>query len=396
MELSILTDKSIKRNSQSLVSYSNKSEPFLLWNSIKDLDPSLLNRLSSDYSRGLFEGKFLLSTSGSTGHPKVVVASHQRARELCAQLNISQGLHTCSDIIVALPLSYSFAYINQFLISILYNKKLIITNGLLQPSDLIDTIRQSRDSMICLVGSQYNILRKFIINETFENVRVVNFAGGKFPFQYLAEINHIFSNAEIFNNYGCTEAVPRLSITNSRHLSHPSDIGEPLHGISFSIDSNQQLLFKSKYQALGVYSVSNQNVSYHHLNGWVSTGDRASLYGNSYRINGRLIDSFKRYGEFVRPDIVLTFFTTKLNVDFYHYIQDDRNNEQGIVLVTEFEISPIIIRNALKKFVSEYSRVYLPLRLEYVSDIPRLSNGKVAMLDANTISSLSPKILWEQ
>ena len=70
-------------------------------------------------------------------------------------------------------------------------------------------------------------------------MKIINFAGGRFPYQELQSIQQIFPNAEIFNNYGCTEAVPRLTVTSSTNMSAHNDIGRPLEGVELRVSSTQ-------------------------------------------------------------------------------------------------------------------------------------------------------------
>ena len=66
--------------------------------------------------------------------------------------------------------------------------------------------------MICLIGAQVPLLIEYYAGHVFSGVIRVHFAGGRFPAERLGDLHQIFPNAQIFNNYGCAEALPRLTL----------------------------------------------------------------------------------------------------------------------------------------------------------------------------------------
>src|SRR4051812_16810887 len=60
-------------------------------------------------------GHFALLTSGSTGEPKLIVGERSRSERLARALHELQGNDVAARAIVALPLTYSFAFVNQWL-----------------------------------------------------------------------------------------------------------------------------------------------------------------------------------------------------------------------------------------------------------------------------------------
>ena len=67
-----------------------------------------------------------------------------------------------------------------------------MSNGISKPNEYLKILQSSKDSMLCLVGSQFNILKKYIGRLVFPNVRIINFAGGKFPQQEVEVIERMF------------------------------------------------------------------------------------------------------------------------------------------------------------------------------------------------------------
>ena len=391
--MNIFEDTDIKSNIENFRKQWIGNEEIILWNS--NYDKKIVDKINWE---GNNWGKdyFMISTSGSTGIPKIIVASKERASRMCETIVNYQGIMECKDIIVSLPLTYSYAFVNQFLIADLYSKNLIVTEGLSNPSNFIEKIQSSVDSMICLVGSQLSILEKHISDKTFNNVKVLNFAGGRYPHSKISLLRDIFPNAQIYNNYGCTEAVPRLSITESNKVLRSNHIGKPIKGVSMRIDQDNELFFKSEYKALGILSFEGSSWKRSDLTEWTRTGDKASYAENEgYTLIGRTCDSFKRYGEFVRPEIITQYFSKKFDHDCYYYIDEDKNQEVGLVILLETEVNPVLIRDTLREYVRQHNRSMLPLRIEFLEQLPRLPNGKVPMLNLSMIEKLNPQALWK-
>ena len=213
--IAVLEDSAIKKDLGILNACWKNKEPFILWNSNTKTDNSLFEGI--DLKKDGFSSNVFLIYLWFNRDAKLIVASKDRAVGICEKI-YAQLLYQCQDIVVSLPLTYSFAFINQFVYSGLSSKSLIVSNGISKPNEYLK-ITKFKGFNARLVGSQFNILKKYIGSLVFPNVRIINFAGGKFPQQEVEVIERMFPNAQIFNNYGCTEAVPRLTVTNAKETS---------------------------------------------------------------------------------------------------------------------------------------------------------------------------------
>ncbi len=75
---------------------------------------------------------FCLLTSGSTGAPKLIIGRKSNAEDLARVLHVAQDSEPVRETIVSLPLTYCYAFVNQWLWSRTLNRKLIPTAGLRQ------------------------------------------------------------------------------------------------------------------------------------------------------------------------------------------------------------------------------------------------------------------------
>ena len=104
---------------------------------------------------------FGLLTSGSTGLPKLIIGQRNRADRLVHCLHQEQGSEVVNQTLVTLPLTYSYAFINQWLWSRVHNRELLLTQGFSEPDRLRELLLDSRDAMLCLVGGQVPLLRQY-------------------------------------------------------------------------------------------------------------------------------------------------------------------------------------------------------------------------------------------
>ena len=75
------------------------------------------------------EGHFALLTSGSTGFPKLVFGEKSRSENLTEILFVAQDSNLVEKILLCLPLSYCYAFVNQWLLARKFKIELIEFQG---------------------------------------------------------------------------------------------------------------------------------------------------------------------------------------------------------------------------------------------------------------------------
>jgi acyl-CoA synthetase (AMP-forming)/AMP-acid ligase II len=334
-----------------------------------------LDRALKQLPEDMLKGHFVLLTSGSTGLPKLVIGSRRRAEDLVQVLHELQESQPVRETILALPLSYCYAFVNQWLWARQFRRRLCVTEGLSQPDSLLDNLVSADEAMICLVGIQVPLLLGSFSGRSFPGVIRVHFAGGRFPFEKLPTVRELFPMARIFNNYGCAEAMPRLTIRRAEEIREASDIGMPLPGVELTYNEMDELLFRSRYGAVGV--VDEQGFRPILPDTWVKTGDLASRTdGGGWRLLGRSNEVFKRYGEKVSLPMLLSTINRSWAGQAVFYRERDSQGEEGHVLVLTPAPTPGQLQAVMMSLRGGHPRAQWPLRIESVPLIPLLSNGK--------------------
>ena len=336
---------------------------------------------------------FALLTSGSTGQPKLVVGAKRRAEDLARALHLAQDSEPVRQTVVTLPLTYCYAFVNQWLWARVHGRELVLTSGFSHPDELKRTLSEANDAMLCMVGAQVPLLEQNLAGSVFPGVRRLHFAGGRFPQDKLATLSGFFPNAEVYNNYGCTEAMPRLTLRRAEASPVASNIGAPLPGVELSIGDGDALLFRSPYGSVGYvdgdgfHAVADAD--------WTPTGDLARQAEDmTWELLGRANEVFKRYGEKVSLPALQSALAERWPGQVAFYRETDSTGELGHVLVVAPTPTPEDVREMQRALRAHFTRAHWPLRIESVETLPRLANGKIDSLSLG--QSGEKQVHWRQ
>ncbi|MDH3275719.1 MAG: acyl--CoA ligase [Gammaproteobacteria bacterium] len=321
-------------------------------------------------------GHFALLTSGSTGRPKLVFGSRDRSSSLARVLHAHQQSEEVNETVVVLPLTYCYSFVNQFLWARQHDRPLVLTKGLTRPDELKSALTAAKDSMICLVGAQVPLLSEYYDGSVFPGVIRVHFAGGRFPSERLEDLRRLFPNALIFNNYGCAEAMPRLTLRPADAAEETSHVGWPLPGIEIDSSPEGELLFRSPYGAVGQADDNGFRVI--GPADWVATGDLGRQLDDGHvELLARSSEVFKRHGEKISIPVVLSSVSLAWRGPVSTYREVDGSGEDGYVLVISPHPGDGDVRKILLTLRNKHARSHWPLRIESIDELPFLPNGKI-------------------
>lgn len=336
---------------------------------------------------------FALLTSGSTGRPKLVIGAKARAEALARFLHVAQESEPIRETILALPLTYCYAFVNQWLWGRVMGRRLVHTRGFAHADEFRAALRAAQDAMICLVRIQLPLFRETLGEETFPGVTRVHFAGGAFPQAQLDEVRRIFVNATVFNNYGCAEAMPRLTLRRAEAAHDAGDIGTPLEGVELRTSDDGEVQFRSRYGAVAFVD----DAGLHRIapGDWTGTGDRGALGDDGHwHLSGRASEVFKRYGEKISLPLLAEAVGRVWRGTTAFYRERDASGEEGHVLVLAPDASEADVRAILQAFRAGYARAHWPLRIETAPKLPALPNGKI---DTAALPALEGRtVAWRQ
>jgi acyl-CoA synthetase (AMP-forming)/AMP-acid ligase II len=341
--------------------------PFLLATPGRGFDDGQLD-LAASRMLELPSTSFGLLTSGSTGRPKLIIGTRERASALASAISAAQRLDDVAATVSVLPLGYSYAFVNQWVWAANARRKFIpVPTGV---TGLREAIAALRDVHLCLVGAQVPALLRD--PWASDAVSRVCFAGGPFPSEHMDGLRRTFPRAQFFNNYGCTEAMPRLCVRpiGVDEVPPSNAVGTPLSGIELrQIDGTIE--FRSPYRAIG--TIVDDEFHEWQADAWIATGDLGEFIDGEWRLLGRHDDVFKRYGERIALGELRAHFGTEgLAVDLLP--ERDRREEPGYRLVLRRESDLAVVKRLLRG----WRRARWPNAIDVLDDRPVNLHGKTA------------------
>jgi acyl-CoA synthetase (AMP-forming)/AMP-acid ligase II len=180
----------------------------------------------------------LLSTSGTTGSPKLVRLSHQNlaanAASIASYLDISPG----DRPVTALPMHYSFglSVIHSHLLS---GATLLLTSESIASRAFWEFFGAQSGTSFSGVPAMYDMLRKLRFAQMqLPSIRTLTQAGGRLgteSIEYFAALAQT-RGWRFFVMYGQTEASPRMAyLPPERALDRPASIGRAVPGGSLGL-----------------------------------------------------------------------------------------------------------------------------------------------------------------
>ncbi len=333
-----------------------------------------------------------LLTSGSTGTPRLVVGTKSRARAMASCIHVHQDNHAVARTVTLLPLTYSYAFVNQWVWAHAHDRTLVVSPGLADVSATRALLRDGPDTMVCLVGPLFSLLARHVPDgEPLTSVTRVNFAGAPFPWPERAALARVFPRARVFNNYGCTEAMPRLTITAMDALTGPSDLGVPLPGVELGIDAAGELRFRSAYGAVGLV----EDGAYREVaaDQWLGTQDVAVAHDDGrFALLGRRSEVYKRHGEKVSVAQQLEAVRAVWVGQAAAMMERDPAGDPAHVVVLAPTPSADQLRAVLKVFRARFPRAHWPLRVDCVDTMPLLETNKP---DLQALAATVRRVCWQ-
>lgn len=337
-----------------------------------------------------------LLTSGSTGEPRILATSVERLDRGLEAIHHAQALDDVACTAALLPLAYSYALVNQLLWAVRFERRLVLTAGLAMPADALRQVRAASADMLCLVAHQARLLERygFGADDSLPSVRVVNFAGAPFPTSSVVFLRTLFPNAVLLNNYGCAEAMPRLTVGRVGDANASGAwVGAPIRDIELRIDGDERagpILFRGPSSSLG--TLAGDGTLQAHPE-WIASGDLGRLEADGLHVLGRHDQVVKIFGERLSLVEVEHALHAAGAREAFAWLGEDARGEGAVQAVAGGALPPDA--DAVQRaFAAQLPRNLWPQEVRYAADWPTLANGKTdrQQLKALTASGALPAI----
>jgi acyl-CoA synthetase (AMP-forming)/AMP-acid ligase II/uncharacterized integral membrane protein len=345
------------------------------------IDPSGVREVRPESAHELHPDlALLLSTSGSTGSPKLVRLSHDNLRANAASIAEYLAIRPDDRAATTLPMHYCYglSVVNSHL---LRGAGLILTDLSVADAGFWALFRSAGGTAFAGVPYTFDLLdRVGFASMRLPALRYVTQAGGRLApdrvVRYAAQGRR--DGWKFFVMYGQTEATARMAyLPPELAESRPSAIGVPIPGGSFHIDPTGELVYSGPNVMLG-YAERRADLALGRTVDDLRTGDLARRGDDGlYEIVGRISRFAKILGLRIDPQGVEAVLEQQ-GLRAYCAARDE-----SLVVAALAPADPAAVR----RLVTEACR--LPARAVHVhvlDTLPRLPSGKpdyqaVASLD---------------
>jgi acyl-CoA synthetase (AMP-forming)/AMP-acid ligase II len=333
----------------------------------------------------------VLFTSGTTGYPKGSVVSHANLIHSCSAMAEYLRYREFPSAAVVLPLYYSYGLLSQVLCQLTVGGKVRLISDFRNVPKFAAIVNDEGLQTFCGVPSTYHTLAMFhgMSPLSMPGVRILCSAGAALDRSRFQDIKSIFPNSTFFNNYGMTEAAPRISyISEDDERFHQNSCGRPMRGVEVRIVDPETHVPLPEGEA-GMLVVRGANVTAGYLNdaavtrraftadGWLISGDIARMDAGYITITGRHDDIFNSGGEKVAPLEIERVLALLPGVEAAAVtgILDER---RGMIPVAFLKLqSPLNRRQILQELKGKLVAAKIPQRFFEVSGFPMTANGKL-------------------
>jgi len=325
----------------------------------------------------------LLTTSGSTGSPKLVRLTADNLRSNAEAIAEYLGIDEHERAITSLPMYYSFgmSVINSHLIQ---GATLLLTDSAVTQKEFWTMMREEHATSIAGVPYTYEMLRRLrFFRMELPHLKTMIQAGGKLNAAIAKEYIDFAqsSGRRFFVMYGQTEAAPRMSyLPFERALEKYASIGVPIPGGKLSIrdvddnpideaDVDGELIYEGPNVCYGYAECKEDFAKGDENNGTLHTGDVARKDKDGFfYITGRMKRFVKVWGN-------------RCNLDATEQLVKSITTNCACVgvddLITVF-VTEQGLEDRIKKYLVEKtglnSRAF---KVRIIDEIPTKSSGKL-------------------
>jgi acyl-CoA synthetase (AMP-forming)/AMP-acid ligase II len=324
----------------------------------------------------------LLSTSGTTGSPKLVRLSFNNLLGNAASISEYLKLDSSERAISSLPMNYSFglSIINSHL---LVGASIVMTTETIIQRGFWDLFKKYNVTSLSGVPYTFEMLKKFrLLNNELPSLKTLTQAGGKLSNDLIEHFAKLGINKRInfFVMYGQTEGTARLSYLSTEFLLDKlGSIGKPISKGSFHLVDERgnnineagksgELIYTGPNVMLG-YAESRLDLSKSdENNGKLKTGDIAYFDENGFFF---IVGRIKRF---------IKIFGNRVNLDELEALLLAEGIESACI-GNDNSLIVCILKPEDKEFVNEFlfKKIgihFSAFEIRVIDNIPKSNSGK--------------------
>ncbi|MGW1888475.1 AMP-binding protein [Streptomyces sp. NPDC001970] len=322
----------------------------------------------------------LLSTSGSTGSPKLVRLSHDNLQSNAESIATYLGIRDTDRAATTLPMHYCYG-LSVIHSHLLRGAGLVLTGLSVADSCFWDLFREARGTALAGVPYTFDLLdRVGFADMDLPHLRYVTQAGGRLGPDRVAQYAALGARRgwDLFVMYGQTEATARMAyLPPDLAAAHPGAIGVPVPGGSFRIEPVEdqpvsgvgELVYSGPNVMMG-YADTPEDLGLGRTVDELRTGDLARRTPEGlYEIVGRRSGFVKILGLRIDPEHVEAMLER-------HGITALCTGDDAALAVAAVGDHDFDARRIRRLVAGECDLPTRAVRVHIVADLPRLPTGK--------------------
>ena len=255
-------------------------------------------------------------TSGTTGFPKGVMLSSRNIVNNGYQLGGLLGFTSTDRLCLCVPLFHCFGCVIGVLGAYAHGAALCVVEAF-DPGQVLETVQRERCTALYGVPTMFiaELEHKDFARYDLTSLRTGVMAGALCPEPLMRRVMTDMHLPEITIAYGMTEASPGITMTpRDASVEHRSQtvgrvlpelevkIIDPASGAARGVGERGELCCRGYNVMKGYYNNAEATRAAIDPDGWLRTGDEASIDAEGYvRITGRIKDLIIRGGENIAP-----------------------------------------------------------------------------------------------
>src|SRR6185295_9976932 len=333
-------------------------------------------------------------TSGTTGFPKGVMLTNRNIVNNGYWLGEGLALTPQDKLCVPVPFFHCFGCVIGVL-GAYTHAAAIVPLETFDPLRVLQYIEGERCTTLYGVPTMFLAELEQLEQHSFDmsSLRTGIMAGALCPEPLMRRVMDRMNLTELAIAYGLTEASPGITLTprlDSVELRTQTvgvalpevevKIVDPATGDECAPDQSGELCCRGYNVMKGYYNNPNATADAIDGDGWLHTGDQATLDEAGYvRITGRIKDLIIRGGENIAPKEIEDLLRTNSKIaDVYVYGVPDERLGEDVAAAIKLTQAETATADEIREFCNgRIARFKIPRHIRFVDSFPMTASGKV-------------------
>lgn len=333
-------------------------------------------------------------TSGTTGFPKGVMLSHSNIVNNAIKVAECQRLGEADRVCIPVPFFHCFGCVMGTMACVATGATMVpvIT---FEPGLVLSVVENERCTALYGVPTMFiaELNHPSFEQRNLSSLRTGIMAGSPCPIEVMKNVVEKMGIRDITIAYGQTESSPvitqtrpedsierRVATVGRVHDEVEAKVVDPVTGETLPANVQGELCTRGYLVMKGYYNMPEQTKKVIDADGWLHTGDLATMDEEGYfRITGRLKDMIIRGGENIYPREIEEFLYAHpkiLDVQVVG-VPDSKYGEQVLACIRIKPGEDLTVEEVRGFCDGRIARFKIPHYIQFVDEYPMTASGKI-------------------